>query len=100
MMPEPGIVSSQAIAQLVRGTARDRTQAVLSAKGAGDLISSVVVSLLWTAPGPQVATAYSTILFAIGGWLVWRVARRTATCKAGGPERSKTGCSPIQACVT
>jgi MFS family permease len=43
--------------------------------GVGDFVSSVVVGLLWTALGTQVAFAYSAILFAAGSWLVWRVAR-------------------------
>jgi MFS family permease len=40
--------------------------------GIGDLISSAVVGLLWTAFGTQVAFGYSGVLFVLGGVLVWR----------------------------
>lgn len=38
--------------------------------GVGDFASSLMVGLLWTAFGTQVAFAYSALLFVIGGWLV------------------------------
>lgn len=41
--------------------------------GVGDFLSSVVVGVLWTAFGPQVAFAYSAVLFVAGTALVWRV---------------------------
>ena len=41
--------------------------------GVGDFLSSVVVGLLWTAFGPQVAFDYSAVLFVAGAALVWRV---------------------------
>ncbi len=41
--------------------------------GIGDLLSSLVVGLLWTAFGTPVAFAYSTVLFAAGAWLIWRM---------------------------
>jgi len=37
------------------------------------LLSSLVVGLLWTAFGTPVAFAYSTVLFAAGAWLIWRM---------------------------
>jgi len=40
--------------------------------GVGDLLSSVVVGILWTAVSPQFAFAYSTALFVIGATLMWR----------------------------
>ena len=41
--------------------------------GVGDFLSSVVVGILWTAVGPQIAFAYSAVLFTIGATLVWRL---------------------------
>jgi len=41
--------------------------------GVGDFLSSVVVGILWTAVGPQIAFAYSAALFLIGATLVWRL---------------------------
>lgn len=41
--------------------------------GAGDFLSSVVVGALWTLVGTQVAFGYSTVLFAAGAVLVWRL---------------------------
>lgn len=41
--------------------------------GVGDFLSSLVVGVLWTAFGTSVAFAYSTVLFAAGAWLVWRL---------------------------
>ena len=43
--------------------------------GVGDLMSSVVVGVLWSAAGPRIAFAYSTVLFTIGAALVWRLNR-------------------------
>ncbi|HUJ09399.1 MAG TPA: MFS transporter [Verrucomicrobiae bacterium] len=40
--------------------------------GIGDFLSSVIVGLLWTTVGTQIAFAYSTVLFAAGASLVWR----------------------------
>lgn len=48
--------------------------------GAGDFISSLVVGLLWTAFGTQVAFVYSAALFILGGGLVLRA--------AGSPARN------------
>jgi len=45
--------------------------------GVGDLVSSVVVGLLWSAAGYRVAFAYSAVLFAIGAVLVWRLKRKS-----------------------
>ena len=45
--------------------------------GVGDFASSLIVGLLWTAFGTQVAFTYSAILFVAGGWLVLRA--RTAS---------------------
>jgi len=42
--------------------------------GIGDFASSLVVGLLWTTLGTQVAFAYSAALFLAGSWLVWRLA--------------------------
>lgn len=41
--------------------------------GVGDFLSSVVVGILWTVVGPEIAFAYSTILFMVGAILVWRL---------------------------
>ena len=41
--------------------------------GVGDLLSSVIVGLLWSAFGTQVAFAYSAVLFCAGGWFVLRL---------------------------
>lgn len=41
--------------------------------GVGDFVSSLVVGLLWTVAGTGVAFAYSTVLFAAGTILVWRL---------------------------
>ena len=41
--------------------------------GVGDFLSSVVVGILWTAVGPQIAFAYSAALFMIGAMLMWRL---------------------------
>ena len=41
--------------------------------GVGDFLSSVVVGILWSAVGPQIAFAYSAVLFTIGAMLVWRL---------------------------
>lgn len=43
--------------------------------GVGDFVSSLVVGILWTALGTQVAFAYSAMLFIGGGWLVLRVGK-------------------------
>jgi MFS family permease len=43
--------------------------------GIGDLISSLVVGLLWSAFNPRVAFAYSGILFLLGGFLILRAHR-------------------------
>ena len=42
--------------------------------GVGDLVSSLVVGLLWTSFGPAVAFSYSAVLFICGGALVVRTA--------------------------
>ncbi|MDQ6625605.1 MAG: MFS transporter [Verrucomicrobiota bacterium] len=44
--------------------------------GVGDLISSIVVGLLWTAFGTQVAFSYSALLFFAGAILVARLPRK------------------------
>jgi len=41
--------------------------------GVGDFISSLVVGVLWTTAGTQVAFTYSTVLFAAGALAVWRL---------------------------
>jgi MFS family permease len=41
--------------------------------GVGDFLSSLVVGILWTTAGTQVAFAYSTVLFAAGALAVWRL---------------------------
>lgn len=44
--------------------------------GVGDLISSIVVGVLWTAFGTHVAFGYSAVLFFLGAFLVSRVMLR------------------------
>jgi MFS family permease len=46
--------------------------------GVGDFLSSIIVGVLWTAFGTQVAFGYSAVLFLAGSWLVLRLPR-TAT---------------------
>jgi MFS family permease len=41
--------------------------------GVGDFVSSIVVGVLWTAWGTQVAFAYSTVLFTAGAMAAWRL---------------------------
>lgn len=41
--------------------------------GVGDFLSSVMVGVLWTAFSPAVAFGYSTVLFAGGAVLIWRL---------------------------
>ncbi len=41
--------------------------------GIGDFLSSLVVGVLWTTLGTPVAFAYSTVLFAAGALLIWRM---------------------------
>jgi MFS family permease len=41
--------------------------------GVGDFLSSIVVGVLWTTCSPAVAFGYSTVLFAAGTVLVWRL---------------------------
>jgi MFS family permease len=43
--------------------------------GIGDFASSVIVGVLWTSFGTQVAFGYSTALFLAGSLFVWRAAR-------------------------
>jgi MFS family permease len=43
--------------------------------GIGDFASSLLVGLLWTAFGTQVAFAYSAVLFIAGSWLVSKTAK-------------------------
>jgi MFS family permease len=43
--------------------------------GFGDLLSSVVVGVLWTRYGIPVAFAYSAVLFLLGSWMVGRNVR-------------------------
>ena len=43
--------------------------------GFGDFTSSLIVGLLWTAFGSQVAFAYSAVLFLIGSGMVLRLTR-------------------------
>jgi len=43
--------------------------------GFGDLVSSVVVGILWTRFGTSIAFTYSALLFIAGSWLVAQVAR-------------------------
>ena len=40
--------------------------------GVGDFLSSLVVGVLWTTVGTQIAFAYSTVLFTGGAALIWR----------------------------
>lgn len=44
-----------------------------TANGLGDLVSSLVVGLLWTAVGPATGFAYAAALSVIGAAIVWRV---------------------------
>jgi len=46
-----------------------------TANGFGDFTSSLIVGLLWTAFGSQVAFAYSAVLFLIGSGMVLRLTR-------------------------
>jgi mannose/fructose/N-acetylgalactosamine-specific phosphotransferase system component IID len=46
--------------------------------GIGDLISSIVVGVLWTAFGTGVAFSYSAVLFFLGAIIVARVPSRSA----------------------
>ena len=46
--------------------------------GIGDLISSIVVGLLWTGFGTNVAFGYSAVMFVLGSLLVLRTAKRSA----------------------
>jgi hypothetical protein len=41
--------------------------------GVGDFLSSIVVGVLWTTCSPAVAFGYSTVLFAAGAVLLWRL---------------------------
>jgi MFS family permease len=41
--------------------------------GVGDFLSSLIVGILWTTMGTQVAFAYSTVLFIAGAALIWRL---------------------------
>lgn len=45
--------------------------------GIGDFVSSLVVGLLWTTAGVEVAFGYSAVLFLAGGLLIWRGACQT-----------------------
>jgi MFS family permease len=51
--------------------------ALATVNGIGDLLSSVLVGVLWSAFGISVAFSYSAILSVLGAFLVLRVARRT-----------------------
>jgi MFS family permease len=42
--------------------------------GVGDFASSVIVGVLWTTLGTQIAFAYSAVMFLAGSWLVWNAA--------------------------
>ena len=46
--------------------------------GAGDVVSSVVVGLLWTAFGTSVAFSYSALLFVLGSVMILRVTARSS----------------------
>ena len=50
--------------------------ALATVNGIGDLLSSVLVGVLWSACGTSVAFSYSAILSVLGALLVLRVARR------------------------
>jgi MFS family permease len=50
--------------------------ALATVNGIGDLLSSVLVGVLWSAFGTSVAFSYSAILSVLGALLVLRVARR------------------------
>jgi len=41
--------------------------------GLGDLLSSVIVGVLWTTVNPQAGFGYATILFSIGAVVIWRL---------------------------
>jgi len=43
--------------------------------GIGDFLSSLIVGVLWTVFGTQVAFVYSALLFVAGGWLVMKAGR-------------------------
>jgi MFS family permease len=49
--------------------------------GAGDLLSSAVVGLLWSALGPTAAFGYSAVLFLVSAVLVARLASATSSRK-------------------
>jgi MFS family permease len=46
--------------------------------GIGDFASSIIVGVLWTTLGTQVAFAYSAVLFLAGSWFIWRTAQPVA----------------------
>lgn len=41
--------------------------------GVGDFLSSLIVGVLWTTLGTQVAFGYSTVLFAAGAVVIWKL---------------------------
>lgn len=43
--------------------------------GVGDFLSSIIVGVLWTTFGTQVAFGYSAVLFLAGSWLILRLPR-------------------------
>ncbi len=43
--------------------------------GIGDFASSVIVGVLWTSFGTQVAFGYSAVLFLLGSWFILRTVR-------------------------
>lgn len=51
--------------------------------GIGDLVSSVVVGLLWHWAGPRVAFLYSAALFAAGALIIFRLRRKIGHADAG-----------------
>jgi MFS family permease len=54
----------------VRGTAYGVLGAV---NGAGDLLSSLLVGVLWQTAGPAAGFAYAAAVMAVGAWVMWRV---------------------------
>lgn len=61
-------------AQLVEKSHHGMAFGVLATvNGVGDFVSSAIVGLLWHATSPEVAFAFSTVLFAAGSLLIWQV---------------------------
>jgi MFS family permease len=47
--------------------------ALATVNGVGDLLSSLIVGVLWTTLGTEVAFTYSGALFFLGAALMWRL---------------------------